>query len=46
VRPLATIEPVAIRAGRSINTNYGYNDLTGLRNILVRSSKANATAKG
>ena len=43
VRPLATIEPVAIRAGRSINTNYGYNDITGLRNILVRSSKATAT---
>jgi hypothetical protein len=43
VRPLATIEPVAIRAGRSVNTNYGYNDITGLRNILVRSSKANAT---
>jgi hypothetical protein len=43
VRPLATIEPVAIRAGRSVNTNYGYNDITGLRNTLVRSSKANAT---
>ena len=43
VRPLTTIEPVAIRAGRSVNTNYGYNDITGLRNILVRSSKANAT---
>ena len=43
VRPLATIEPVAIRAGRSVNSNYGYNDVTGLRNILVRSSKANAT---
>jgi hypothetical protein len=43
VRPLATIEPVAIRTGRSVNTNYGYNDIAGLRNILVRSSKANAT---
>ena len=42
-RPLATIEPVAIRAGRSVNTNYGYNDITGLRNILVRSTKTNAT---
>jgi len=43
VRPLATIEPTAIRAGRSVNTNYGYTDVTGLRNILVTSSKANAT---
>ena len=43
VRPLATIEPVAIRAGKSVNSRYGYNDITGLRNILVTSSKANAT---
>ena len=43
VRPLATIEPVAIRAGRSVNTRYGYNDVAGLRNVLVTSSKANAT---
>ena len=43
VRPLATIEPVAIRTGRSVNTNYGYTDITGLRSILVKSSKANAT---
>jgi hypothetical protein len=43
VRPLATIEPTAIRFGKSVNTNYGYNNITGLRNILIRSSKANAT---
>ena len=43
VRPLATIEPVAIRAGRSVNTRYGYNDVTGLRQVLVMSSKANST---
>ena len=43
VRPLATIEPVAIRAGKSVNSRYGYNDITGLRNILVTSAKANAT---
>ena len=43
VRPLATIEPVAIRAGRSVNTRYGYNDVAGLRSVLVTSSKANAT---
>jgi hypothetical protein len=43
VRPLATIEPVAIRAGKSVNTRYGYNDIAGLRNVLITSSKANAT---
>ena len=43
VRPLATIEPVAIRAGKSVNTRYGYNDISGLRNVLVMSSKANDT---
>jgi len=43
VRPLATIEPVAIRAGRSVNSRYGYNDITGLRSVLVTSSKADAT---
>jgi hypothetical protein len=43
VRPLATIEPVAIRASRSVNTRYGYNDITGLRQILVTASKANTT---
>jgi hypothetical protein len=43
VRPLATIEPVAIRTGRSVNTRYGYTDINGLRQILVTSSKANAT---
>ena len=37
VRPLATIEPTAIRAGRSVNSRYGYNDITGLRNVLVTS---------
>ena len=43
VRPLATIEPVAIRTGRSVNASYGYTDITGLRSLLVKSSKANAT---
>jgi hypothetical protein len=43
VRPLATIEPVAIRVGKSVNTGYGYNDISGLRNVLVKSSKANDT---
>ena len=43
VRPLATIEPVAIRAGKSVNSRYGYNDISGLRNILVTPTKANTT---
>lgn len=43
VRPLATIEPAVIRAGISVNTNYGYTDVSGLRSVLIRSSKANST---
>jgi hypothetical protein len=43
VRPLATIEPTAIRAGRSVNTNYGYNNVSGLQSVLITSSKANST---
>jgi len=43
VRPLATIEPLAIKYGVSVNTNYGYTDVAGLQNILIRSSKANST---
>jgi len=43
VRPLATLEPVAIRAGISVNTNYGYNNITGLESVLINSAKANAT---
>lgn len=43
VRPLATIEPTAIRAGRSVNTHYGYTDIPSLESLLIRSSKANTT---
>lgn len=43
VRPLATLEPTVIRAGISVNTNYGYNDVAGLRSILIRPSKADTT---
>ena len=42
VRPLATIEPAAIRAVRSVNTNYGYNNIAGLQSVLIMSSKANS----
>ncbi|MCU1383479.1 MAG: hypothetical protein JWL71_2176 [Acidobacteria bacterium] len=42
VRPLATIEPAAIRAGISVNTGYGYTDVVGLQSVLINSAKANA----
>jgi hypothetical protein len=43
VRPLATIEPVAVKVGLSINTGYNYNDVAGLEGVLIRSTKANDT---
>ena len=35
VRPLATIEPTAIRLGLPVNTRYGYNDLAGVQAELT-----------
>jgi hypothetical protein len=43
VRPLATIEPTAVRAGKSINTRYGYNEITSLQSVLITPTKADAT---
>jgi hypothetical protein len=43
VRPLATLEPTAIRSGLSVNTGYGYNNVAGLLSVLIKSSKANST---
>ncbi len=43
VRPLATIEPTAIRAGLSVNTHYGYTDVASLRSLLITSAKADST---
>jgi hypothetical protein len=43
VRPLATIEPTAVRVGMSINTRYGYNDRAGLEAILITATKAYST---
>ena len=43
VRPLATIEPTAIRFGLSVNTNYGYADVAGLEGRLITADKANTT---
>jgi hypothetical protein len=43
VRPLATIEPTAVRTGVSINTGYGYTDIASLQQVLIKTSKANST---
>ncbi len=43
VRPLATIEPTAIRTGRSVNTKVGYNDIASLESLLINAAKANTT---
>jgi hypothetical protein len=44
VRPLATIEPTAIRLGLSVNTNYGYTDVAGMQGVLINSAKDNTTS--
>ena len=43
VRPLATIEPTAIRLGMPVNTKYGYNEVSRLKASLIRPLWANAT---
>ncbi len=43
VRPLATIEPTAVKLGLPVNTQYGYSDISGLQSALVNSSYANST---
>jgi hypothetical protein len=43
VRPLASIEPTAIRAGLPVNTKYGYNDTAGLQAELLSGTYASAT---
>jgi hypothetical protein len=43
VRPLTTIEPTAIRAGVSVNTNYGYTDIASLEARLITAAKATTT---
>jgi hypothetical protein len=43
VRPLATIEPMAIRLGLPVNTHYGYADTTSLVNALTGSGYASST---
>jgi len=43
VRPLATLEPAAIRAGVSVNTSVGYNDIAGIERLLINAAKASTT---
>jgi hypothetical protein len=43
VRPLATIEPTAIRLGLPVNAAYGYSDIKGLQSALVDPLYATAT---
>jgi hypothetical protein len=43
VRPLATIEPMAIRLGLPVNSHYGYTDTTSLVTALTGSGYASST---
>jgi hypothetical protein len=43
VRPLATLEPMAVKLGMPIRTKYGYTDIATVQAALVTSSKANTT---
>lgn len=42
VRPLATIEPTAIRCGLPVNTQFGYSEIDGLENELRQPAYQNA----
>jgi hypothetical protein len=43
VRPLATIEPTAVKLGMPVRTKYGYTDIATLQAALVTASKADTT---
>ena len=43
VRPLATIEPTAVKLGMPVRTKYGYNDIASLQAALIHPTKANTT---
>ena len=43
VRPLAMIEPLAIKLGMPVNTKYGYNAISTLQPALISAGYANAT---
>jgi hypothetical protein len=43
VRPLATIEPTAVRLGMPVRTKYGYKDISTLQAALVTRDKEDTT---
>lgn len=43
VRPLATIEPTAIKLGLPVNVHYGYTDISGLQTELLGGTYATST---
>lgn len=43
-RPLATLEPLAVKLTKDIWSKYAYSDITSLQNSLITSSKDNTTA--
>ena len=43
VRPLATIEPTAIKLGMPVNAQYGFLDVAGLQNELLSPGYAGST---
>jgi len=43
VRPLATIEPTAIRCGLPVNTQFGFQEIKGLEKELKKPAYQNAT---
>jgi hypothetical protein len=43
VRPLATIEPTAIRCGLPVNTKFGFREIKGLESELQKPEYRNAT---
>jgi hypothetical protein len=44
VRPLATIEPLAVKLGLPVNTKYGYSDIASLQASLITSTKDNTAS--
>ncbi len=43
VRPLATLEPTAVKLGMPVRTKYGYTDIATVQAALVTPTKANKT---
>ena len=43
IRPLATIEPTAIRAGLPVNTEFGFMDIAALKAVLLNKDFQNKT---